>query len=89
MFVSKRMLTLAIVAGWLIICPSYGYYYVTSMLASPEPYDEYARNWGFQTLMFSLFRLPWFVVALLLLIALELIAFDLFIDRRASHVQRH
>ena len=83
------MLTLSIVVVWLFTCPLYGYYYVTSILASPEPYDAYARNWGFQTLMFSLFRLPWLVVALLLLITAELIAFDLFTDRRASHVRHN
>ena len=65
----------------------YGYYYVVSTLALPEPYDEYARNWGFQLLMFSIFRLPFLFVALLLLIGLEMIALDLWRNRGAAEVR--
>ena len=88
MVMSRRWLTFITVLAWLITCPLYGYYYVVSTLASPEPYDEYARHGGFQLLMFSIFRLPLLFVALLLLIGLELIAFDLWKDCRASRVQQ-
>ena len=87
MVLSRTSLTLITVFAWLIACPLYGYYYVVSTLALSEPYDDYARNWGFQLLMFSIFRLPFLFVALLLLIALELIAFDLLKDRRSSKGQ--
>ena len=86
MVMKRTSLTLITVLAWLIVCPLYGYYYVVSTLALPEPYDDYARNWGFQLLMFSIFRLPFLFVALLLLIGLELIAFDLWKDRGASRV---
>ena len=87
MVISRTSLTLITVFGWLTACPLYGYYYVVSTLALPEPYDDYARNWGFQLLMFSIFRLPFLFVTLMLLIALELIAFDLWKNRRSSKGQ--
>ena len=46
----------------------YAYYYIVTILNSPEPYDAYARNWQFQLLAFSLVRLPFLVMALPLLI---------------------
>lgn len=84
MHISKTSLVLITVVCWLIACPLYGYYYVVSTLASPEPYDEYARNWGFQLVVFAIFRLPFLFIALLLLIGLELITFDLWKDRTTS-----
>jgi len=33
----------------------YANYYVVTILALPEEYDAYARNWQFQLLMFCLF----------------------------------
>jgi hypothetical protein len=56
------------VLGWLIISSLYAYYYVVSILASPEKYDAYAMNWRFQLLMFSLFRLPWLLLGLVVLV---------------------
>jgi cell division septal protein FtsQ len=52
-----------------MISSLYAYYYVVTILASPEEYDAYARNWRFQLLMFVLFRLPWLVLALVVLVA--------------------
>jgi hypothetical protein len=49
---------------WLIVTCAYAYYYVVTILALPEDYDAYARTWRFQLLAFSLFRLPWMVLAL-------------------------
>ena len=63
-----RLISLTILV-WLMASSVYAYYYVASILALPEEYDAYARNWKFQLLMFSLFRLPWLVLALCLLIA--------------------
>ena len=53
---------------WLLATCAYAYYYVVTTLALPEDYDAYARNWKFQLLAFSLFRLPWLVLALAVLI---------------------
>lgn len=54
---------------WIVVSSAYACYYVVGILALPEEYDAYARNWKFQLLMFSLFRLPWLVLALCLLVA--------------------
>jgi hypothetical protein len=61
---------LSTVLLWLLATSLYAYYYVVTILNSPEPYDAYARNWQFQLLMFLIFRLPSLLMALpLLLIA--------------------
>jgi hypothetical protein len=64
----KLKVVLFAVIGWLSISSLYAYYYVVTILASPEQYDAYARNWQFQLLMFSLFRLPWLVLVLAVLV---------------------
>ena len=69
----KFKLILFAVLGWLIISSLYAYYYVVSILASPEQYDAYAMNWQFQLLMFSLFRLPWLVLALAVLVGVMVV----------------
>ena len=74
--ISKRALIVSTLGTWVIACALYGYYYVVSILALPEPYDAYARNWQFQLLMFSIFRLPMLLLVLPLIIYLELIAFE-------------
>ena len=85
---SKKTLILPTVGVWIIACALYGYYYVVTTLALPEPYDAYARNWQFQLLMFSIFRIPLLVVALLLVIVVELITFDLLYTKKAARVQQ-
>jgi hypothetical protein len=82
--ISRRALIIATVAAWLIACALYGYYYVVSILALPEPYDAYARNWQFQLMAFSIVRLPILVLALALIIYLELIAFELLNKRNVQ-----
>jgi hypothetical protein len=69
----KLKLILLTVLVWLVVSSAYACYYVVSILALPEEYDAYARNWKFQLLMFSLFRLPWLVLALCLLVAVVLV----------------
>lgn len=53
---------------WLLATALYAYYYIVTILNSPEPYDAYARNWQFQLLAFSIVRLPFLVMTLPLLI---------------------
>ena len=53
---------------WLLATVLYAYYYIVTILNSPEPFDAYARNWQFQLLAFSLVRLPFLVLALWVLI---------------------
>ena len=62
-----------IVVLWQIGVGLYAFYYVVSILNSPEPFDTYAMNWQFQLLMFSIFRLPFLVMALPLLIVAALL----------------
>jgi hypothetical protein len=69
----KFKLILFAVLGWLIISSLYAYHYVVSILSSPEQYDAYAMNWQFQLLMFSLFRLPWLVLALAVLVGVMVV----------------
>ena len=72
---TKNKVLLVTIVLWLIGCTLYGYYYITSTLSLPEPYDAYARNWQFQLLAFSLVRLPFLVIVLGLLIGIELFLF--------------
>ena len=67
---TRPKLIALVVIIWLIASAAYAYYYVVTILALPEDYDAYARNWQFQLLMFSLVRLPLLVLALAVLIGL-------------------
>ena len=66
--VSTTKVILSTVLLWLFATGLYAYYYVVTILNLPEPYDAYARNWQFQLLMFSIFRLPFLLMALVLLL---------------------
>ena len=57
----RRMLALAIWAG---ACTLHAAYYVVSTLALPDIPDAYARTVHFQLLMFAIFRLPLWLLAL-------------------------
>jgi hypothetical protein len=83
---SKKTLILSTVALWTVGCALYGYYYVVTILALPEPYDAYVRNWRFQLFMFAIFRVPFLVVGLLLVIVVELIVFDLLYTEMAARL---
>lgn len=65
---SDTKVILSTVLLWLLGTGLYAYYYIVTILNSPEPYDAYARNWQFQLLAFSIVRLPFLVMALPLLI---------------------
>ena len=57
---------------WAMGCVVYAYYYITTILALPEPYDAYARNWQFQLMAFCLVRLPFLIAVLPLWIIMAL-----------------
>lgn len=59
------------ILGWFVLSSLYAVYYVVSNLAVPT--DAYAMNWGFQLLMFAIFRLPYLVLILLVLIAVVIV----------------
>jgi hypothetical protein len=71
--VSAAKVILSTVLLWLLATGLYAYYYIVTILNLPEPYDAYARNWQFQLLMFSIFRLPFLVLALPLLVIAALV----------------
>ncbi len=53
----------ALLSAWSIAVLVHAWYYVVSILSQPIP-DDYAREWDFQLLMFSVFRFPLWLVAL-------------------------
>jgi len=57
--------------GWIILSSLYAFYYVKSNLAVPS--DAYAMTWGFQLLMFIIFRVPYLLMILLVLLAVVLV----------------
>jgi len=70
-FKQKLTLVLLVILGWIILSSLYAVYYVVSNLAVPG--DAYAMTWGFQLLMFSIFRVPYLLMLLLVLIAVALV----------------
>ena len=65
----KLMLVSVVVLGWLVVTSLYASYYIISILSDTQAgYDAYAMNWQFQLLMFTIFRLPYLLLALVVLI---------------------
>mgnify|MGYP007006651124 CR=1 FL=1 len=52
---------------WCLITAIYAYLYITTVLSYPN-LQGYETEWQFQLLMFSIFRLPWLLLALVLII---------------------
>ena len=73
LIVRKLELILWTILVWLIATCAYAYYYVMTILALPEGYDAYARTWRFQLLAFSLFPLPWMVLALAVVVGVIIV----------------
>ena len=69
----KLKLALMVWFIWLVATSAYAYYYIVSTLALPEEYDAYARNWEFQLLAFSLVRLPFLILILVVLIGVVVV----------------
>ena len=61
------------VTGWLLVTICYAYYYIVTILALPEEFDAYARNWRFQLLTFLLFRFPYMVLILMIIIGVVIV----------------
>jgi hypothetical protein len=59
---------LLLLTAWAISCAAHAMYFVASTLALPDIPDAYARTVGFQLLMFVMFRLPLWLLALALLV---------------------
>jgi hypothetical protein len=65
--VLKNEVILLTLAGWLIGCGVYFYWYVTSVMALPN-LASYEQGFGWPALMFLIFRLPPLLIGGLILI---------------------
>ena len=65
------------IAVWLVVTVFYGYYWVSSILARPDNYGY--EKWVMLPLLgFLVYRFPYLVVGLLLIILTELVLTELF-----------
>jgi hypothetical protein len=69
--ISKRGLVYATIGVWLIIFLAYEFHRIATFLALPPSGDLYAHACGFQLMVFALFRLPVWLVGLLVILILE------------------
>jgi hypothetical protein len=65
------------IAVWLVVTVLYGYYWVTSILAQPDNYG-YEKWVMFPLMGFLVYRFPYLVVGLLLIILTELVLTEVF-----------
>src|ERR1043166_5824434 len=56
---------------WGVVCSLWFYLRTASIFAHPTESEQYVYTWSFQAAMFCIFRLPFAVLALLALLALE------------------
>jgi len=69
---SKRVIILITIVAWALGCAYTAYDYGASRLELPYE-DEYALHWGFQLLMFAIFRFPFWFVGLLAVVSAEVV----------------
>ena len=69
----RKTIITATILLWCILCPLAAYYYVTSTLELPDLSPGYESDWGFQLLMFTIVRFPFWVVGLLIIVAIEVL----------------
>lgn len=67
----RRSITIAVLV-WLILVCLYAYYYVKTVLTLPDLEEGYVRDWQFQLLMFSIFRLPILLLILVIVIFVQI-----------------
>jgi hypothetical protein len=68
---SKSALIIITVTVWLIVCLSFELHRISALLALPPSGDLYAHTWSFQLMMFAIFRLPLWLIGLLVVFAAE------------------
>jgi hypothetical protein len=66
----RRLMTYTIIA-WITGCGFYAYYYVSSVLSSPDLVPGYEQDWRFHLLVFFIFRFPFLLMALIALMVVE------------------
>jgi hypothetical protein len=73
---AKRKVILLTLAAWLVGCGVYFYWFVTSIMALPN-LASYEQGLGWPVMIFLIFRLPFLLVGVLILIWLEGLLFEL------------
>jgi len=63
---------------WSLLCFGHFYLKTSQILSGPHDGDLYAYSWSYQAVMFSIFRLPVWLLILGLVMILE----DLYFSRR-------
>jgi hypothetical protein len=67
----RNRITILTVLLWLALAAGCAYTYVHDRITAPDAAQGYETTWNFQLLMFSIFRLPLFLVALALVVRIE------------------
>lgn len=80
---AKWAVAVSTVLLWAIGCFLYCYWYIASILATPG-FDAYAYSAGFQFLMFVIFRLPFLILALFLILFAEALICNLLFDKKEN-----
>jgi len=57
-----------VLIAWAVIIAAWGSWYAWERVTSPEASPGYETRWAFQFLMFGLFRVPWTLPFLALLL---------------------
>jgi len=71
---TRRNIIIYTIIVWAIGCCLYAYYFVTSIISSPDVTPGYEQDWDFQLLIFFIFRFPLLLVIMIVVIVLEVIA---------------
>jgi hypothetical protein len=79
--VSKSVVLVATVTVWLVACLWYELHRISAILALPADGDLYAHNWGFQLLVFAMFRFPMWLVGLLIIVVAEFLLLNVTVSR--------
>lgn len=60
---------------WFLACVGVNAWLISIYLANPTDGDLYAHTWGYQLVVFSIFRLPIWFLGLLVVLAAEYVFF--------------
>ncbi len=74
---SKSSVILLTFFAWLIGCSLYAYFWVTSILASPNLYG-YEKWKLFSLFGFLIYRFPFLLISLLIIVYAEALVFEMF-----------
>jgi len=70
-----KVFTITIVM-WLVACAGVNAWTISSYLANPQDGDLYAHTLGYQFVVFAIFRLPVWLLGLVVILAVEFALFS-------------